>query len=88
MREAFSLPVDIKLLNEFAKVPTKGSRYSAGYDLYAAIDKRETIFPHTTKKIDTGIAVSLPPHTFGGIYPRSGLATKEGLRCANCVGIN
>lgn len=79
--------INIKLLNNLAKVPTRGSKDAAGYDLYAAIDCRIKIDPHETKKIDTGIAVELKPGTFGGIFARSGLATKKGLRPSNCCGI-
>lgn len=79
--------IDIKLLNEMAKVPTKGSEYAAGYDLYAATDYAIEIAPHSTVKIGTGIAVELEPFTFGAIFARSGLSTKKGLRPANCVGV-
>lgn len=80
-------PVNIKLLNNLAKVPTRGSKLAAGYDLYAATGYTIDINPHSTVKIDTGIAVELPNGTFGAIFARSGLATKRGLRPANCVGI-
>lgn len=79
--------INIKLLNNLAKVPARGSKDAAGYDLYAATDCRIKIDPHETKKIDTGIAIELKPGTFGGIFARSGLATKKGLRPSNCCGI-
>ena len=79
--------IDIKLLNEFAKIPTRGSADAAGYDLYAANNYEVEIRPHETIKIGTGIAISIPNGYFGAIYARSGLATKQGLRPANCVGI-
>ena len=68
-------------------MPTKGSQYAAGYDLYAAIEEPVIINPHTTVKVGTGLAMSLPEQTFGAIFARSGLATKIGLRPANCVGV-
>ena len=37
--------------------------------------------------VGTGIAMSIPVGYFGGIFARSGLSTKEGLRPANCVGV-
>ena len=77
----------IRLLNDLAKVPTRGSEYAAGYDLYAATDYAIDIAPHSTVKIGTGIAIELEPCTFGAIFARSGLATKKGLRPANCVGV-
>ena len=81
------MEINIKLLNENAKVPTRGSEYAAGYDLYAATDYDIEIAPHSTVKIGTGISVELPNGTFGATFPRSGLATKKGLRPANCVGV-
>ena len=72
-------------LSSAAHEPTRGSIYAAGLDLYAseyaAIPSGKTVMVHT------GIAVELPAETFGGIYARSGLATKQGLRPANCVGV-
>lgn len=79
--------MNIKLLNEYAKVPTQGSEYAAGWDLYAAIAVPVDIAPHSTVKVGTGIAVEIPDGFFAGIYARSGLATKKGLRPANCVGV-
>lgn len=81
------MEINIKLLNENAKVPTRGSEYAAGYDLYAATTKDIGIAPHKTVKVGTGISVELPNGTFGAIFARSGLATKKGLRPANCVGV-
>lgn len=78
--------IPIKLLNDLAIIPTRGSEYAAGYDLYAAIKTTVDIAPHSTVKIGTGIACELPAGTFGAIFARSGLSTKKGLRPANCVG--
>lgn len=79
--------ISFKKLNEDAVIPTKGSEYSAGYDLYALVDKPVEIAPGETKFIGTGLATKLPAFTFGGIYARSGLACKQGLRPGNCVGV-
>lgn len=79
--------IGIKKLNENAFIPTRGSQYSAGYDLYACINSPVTILPHTTEKIGTGLAIEIPEGYFGAIFARSGLATKEGLRPANCTGV-
>ena len=78
--------IKIKKLNENAIIPTRGSEYAAGVDLYACIDKPIEIQPHETVKIGTGLAMELPTGYFGAIFARSGLATKQGLRPANCVG--
>ena len=80
-------PLKIKKLNDLATLPTKGSVEAAGLDLYSATDYDIWIEPHQTVKIDTGIAVALPKGTFGAIFARSGLATKQGLRPANAVGV-
>lgn len=77
----------IKKLNDLATIPTRGSTRAAGLDLYAATDYDIWIEPHQTVKIDTGVAVALPSGTFGAIFARSGIATKQGLRPANCVGV-
>lgn len=79
--------VKVKVLNNLAHLPTRGSEDAAGYDLYAATSYTIAIEPHKTVKIGTGLAFELPKGTFAGIYARSGLATKKGLRPANCVGI-
>lgn len=82
-----TVDIKVKKLNELAKLPTRGSKYAAGYDLYAAIDAPISIPPHTTVKIGTGLSFELPRDTFAALYPRSGLAAKHGLRPANCVGV-
>lgn len=74
-------------LNEYAQEPTRGSATAAGYDLYAAIENPITIPAHSTVKIGTGLVFALPDNTFAAIFARSGLATKQGLRPANCVGV-
>ena len=79
--------INVKKLNDFAKLPTRGSEYAAGYDLYAATDKEIRIPPHSTNKIGTGLSFELPVGTFAAIFARSGIATKRHLRPANCVGI-
>ena len=79
--------INVKKLNDLAKLPTRGSEYAAGYDLYAATNYNIEIQPHTTVKIGTGLSFELPQGTFAAIFPRSGIATKRGLRPANCVGV-
>lgn len=79
--------IKIKLLNDLAKVPTRKYDTDAGYDLYAAIDKKILIHPHETVAIGTGISMELPNGTFGAIFARSGISKDRGLRPANCVGV-
>ena len=79
--------VNIKRLNDKAIVPIKSHDGDAGFDLYACIDDSISILPGETIKIPTGWAISVPEGYFGAIYARSGLATKQGLRPGNCVGV-
>ena len=79
--------IKVKKLNDLAKLPTRGSEYAAGYDLYAATADPIDIAPHSTVKIGTGLSFELPSGTFVAIFARSGIATKRGLRPANCVGV-
>lgn len=79
------MDVRFKRLNDLAKIPTRGSKFSAGYDLYAATDKDIQIPPHATVKIRTGLAMDIPVGWFGGVFARSGIASNRGLRPANCV---
>lgn len=79
--------VEITRLSKTAKLPHRGSEQAAGYDLFADIREDICIGPHESVLVPTGIALAIPEGYFGGIYARSGLASKEGLRPANCVGV-
>lgn len=80
--------VQVKKLSDRATLPTHGSPFAAGYDLYACLGADDvSIPPHATVKIGTGLSFALPEGTFGAVFARSGLAAKEGLRPANCVGV-
>ena len=79
--------VKIKKLNDNAKIPTYGTDFAAGADLYACIDDVTTIKSGETKLIKTGIALEVPVGYAGLIYARSGLASKKGLAPANKVGV-
>ena len=89
------MKINIKKLRETAKIPTRGSDSAAGYDLYADIVDENvpykimtaTIHSHETLKVGTGIALEIPEGYFGAIFARSGLATRQGLRLANCLGV-
>ena len=78
----------IKKLNENAVIPSYGSDYSAGADLYAVLDKDKIeIPPHETFLVHTGLAFEIPEGYVGLVFARSGLATKRGLAPANKVGV-
>lgn len=79
--------VKIKKLRENAVVPTYGSEFAAGADLYAAIEEAVTIEANETKLIPTGLAMEIPTGYAGLVYARSGLASKRGLAPANKVGV-
>lgn len=79
--------MNIKKLNDKATIPTYGSEYAAGADLYACIDEAVTILPGETAFIGTGIAMEIPMGYAGFIYARSGLSCKKGLAPANKVGV-
>lgn len=85
------MDIKIKKLVDTAKIPTKQHESDAGYDLYADLhyidEMYMTINPHQTVKIPTGVAIEIPDGYFGAIFARSGLATNQGLRPANCVGV-
>ena len=76
----------IKKLSSTAIIPLRGTDGAAGFDLYSN-DETAQIEPGKTVPIHTGIAIELSPMTAGLILARSGLATKRGLRPANCVGL-
>ena len=79
--------MNIKKLNDKATVPTYGSDFAAGADLYACEDAPVTIEPGQTKLVHTGLAMEIPTGLVGLIYARSGLASKKGLAPANKVGV-
>lgn len=79
--------IKIKKMTETAQLPSKGSTYAAGFDLYADLSDNVAITPGETVMIDTGIAFELPAGAVGILAARSGLATKEGLALVNGVGV-
>lgn len=81
------MKIKIKRLRDTATIPTRGSEQAAGYDLYADVQEPVVIKSHQTVKVGTGLAFEIPEGYFGAIFARSGLATKQSLRPANCVGV-
>lgn len=78
----------IKLLTDTAIIPTKAHETDACFDIYADLggDGNTIIIdPHHVEKIHTGFATNIPHGFWGAVFARSGLATKNGLRPANCV---
>lgn len=79
--------VNIKKLKPNAIIPTYGTEYAAGADLYACLDEAVTINPGETKFIKTGLAIEIPVGYAGLVYARSGLSCRQGLAPANKVGV-
>lgn len=79
--------VNVKKLKPEAVLPTYGSEFAAGADLYACIENDILVFPGETVMIGTGLAMEIPEGYAGLIYARSGLASKKGLAPANKVGV-
>ena len=77
----------VKKLDKRAILPTYGTKFSAGADLYALSDGAVEIAPHETQFMHTGLAMEIPEGYAGLIYARSGLASKKGLAPANKVGV-
>lgn len=79
--------INIKKLDDRAIIPTYGSEFAAGADLYACMDEAVTVEPGQTVMVHTGIAMEIPAGFAGLVYARSGLASKKGLAPANKVGV-
>lgn len=81
--------MNIKLLYKDSIKPTKAHETDAGFDLYVHTDdgKDVIILPGDSVILGTGIAMEIPKGCFGGIYPRSGLASKSNVRLSNSVGV-
>ena len=82
--------IKVKRMNKEAKLPTRDSEKAAAYDVYACLPDKNalvTIMPHQTMLIGTGLRMAPPEGFYVGVYARSGLSSKEGLRPANCVGV-
>lgn len=79
--------IPVKKLRPGAKLPTFGSPYAAGADLYACLEEAVTIEPGKTVFIPTGLAMEIPVGYVGLVYARSGMACKRGLAPANKVGV-
>ena len=79
--------IRVKKLRENATLPTYGSQWAAGADLYACLEAPVTIQPGETAWIPTGLALEVPKGCAGLVYARSSLGVKRGLAPANKVGV-
>ena len=77
MKRAQSKGIQVKLLSNCARPPTKATSKAAGYDLSSA---HEDVIPANSRKlIRTDLAMTVPPGTYGRIAPRSSLALKHSI---------
>jgi len=76
--DTYRTTLRVRKMNPNALVPTRGSSGAVGYDLYSSVDTGVAVKNRTL--IDTGIAITLPPGTYGRVAPRSGLAVKKGIQ--------
>lgn len=82
------MKINFKKLDKNAIVPTYGSEFAAGADLYACTNGETLVFePGETKFVKTGIAMEIPTGYAGFVYARSGIASKRGLAPSNKVGV-
>ena len=81
------MKIAVKKLLPNAHLPSYGSEFSAGADLYAVCEEPVSIAPGETKLLHTGLAMEIPEGYGGFLYARSGLAVKSGLAPANKVGV-
>lgn len=97
------MEIKIKRLTPTAQIPKKNFASDACFDIYldapdafyhewnGGVEIKAArgikIRPHETVMLHTGIAMETPVGYYAVIYARSGLASKQGLRPANCVGI-
>ena len=80
--------IEIKLTNEFSKIPTYAHEGDAALDIYAAIEDEITVYPGSCEMVSSGIAININDENVAGILVgRSGLGHKNNIRLSNCVGV-
>ncbi|KAI0442086.1 deoxyuridine 5'-triphosphate nucleotidohydrolase [Xylaria telfairii] len=68
----------VKKLTEKGRLPTRGSAFAAGYDMYSS---QATMVPARGKVlVNTDISISVPAGTYGRVAPRSGLASQHSIQ--------
>ena len=77
--------IEIKALNEAAKIPSYAYSGDAGMDLRAS--ESLTLQPFERALVPTGLAIALPEGYAGFVLPRSGLAIKHGITVVNTPGL-
>lgn len=72
-----NMALKVKLLSKNGFVPTRGSQYAAGYDLYSAYDC--SVPARGKSMVKTDIAIAVPENHYGRVAPRSGLTWKNSI---------
>jgi len=80
-----SLPV--KKIRPNAKLPSRETAGSVGFDIAACLTEEVIIDPGETRMVGSGFAIALDPGYAAFIYARSGLGIRNGIVPANCVGV-
>jgi dUTP pyrophosphatase len=73
----FDFSVKVKRIHPAAKLPTRGTNWSAGADLSCL--EAFILGPGERKLVPTGLAVEIPPGWYGRVAPRSGFAANHGV---------
>ena len=79
------LNMKIKILNVDAKIPEYATEGAAAVDLCAMEDG--IVYAGSSKMFGSGISLEIPEGYAALVLPRSGLASKKGLRPANTPGL-
>jgi dUTP pyrophosphatase len=69
--------IEVKKLRSDAVIPTRGSEYAAGADVYAV--ETVEILPGKRALVSTGLSMAIPNNMYIRVAPRSGLAVKQGI---------
>ena len=80
------MKIEIKLLNDKAKLPEKMSQQAAGYDIYACLENDINLLPLQRVLISAGFSLALPSGYEAQIRSRSGLAINHGVVVLNSPG--
>jgi dUTP pyrophosphatase len=86
MDRRIEVPVKVLPHGKGLGLPAYATAHAAGMDLLAAVETQLILAPHARSLVPTGIACAIPAGWEGQVRPRSGLALKHGITCANAVG--
>ena len=78
--------LNIQILNNAKGEPEYGSIEASGFDLKAGIDNQIIIKRNEFFVVPTGIIIEIPKGCEAQVWPRSGLAAKNGISVLNTPG--